>query len=99
MGFIVPLYHPLRLAEEIAIVDQMLGGCMKCGLVPGISADYFKPFGIDYNFRKSPTIEFVDYLQAAYGETQPFRSTVTCTIPTGGNLRSRCRSLTRRNGS
>src|ERR1041385_5161235 len=26
MGYIVPLYHPLRLAEEIAVVDQMLGG-------------------------------------------------------------------------
>src|ERR1700689_4219570 len=24
MGFFVPLYHRLRLAEEIAIVDQML---------------------------------------------------------------------------
>jgi hypothetical protein len=24
MGYIVPLYHPLRLAEEIAVVDQML---------------------------------------------------------------------------
>ena len=37
MGFIAPLYHPLRLAEEIAIVDQMLGGRLECGLVPGIS--------------------------------------------------------------
>jgi alkanesulfonate monooxygenase SsuD/methylene tetrahydromethanopterin reductase-like flavin-dependent oxidoreductase (luciferase family) len=72
MGYIVPLYHPLRLVEEIAIVDQMLGGRMELGLVPGISAEYFKPFGLDYNFRKSPTIEFVDYMRAAYGETQPF---------------------------
>jgi len=72
MGYIVPLYHPLRLVEEIAIVDQMLGGRMELGLVPGISADYFKPFGFDYNFRKSPTIEFVDYLRAAYGDKQPF---------------------------
>lgn len=72
MGYIVPLYHPLRLVEEIAIVDQMLGGRMELGLVPGISADYFKPFGFDYNFRKSPTLEFVDYMRAAYGETQPF---------------------------
>ena len=72
MGFVVPLHHPLRLAEEIAIVDQMLGGRFECGLVPGISPGYFTPFGIDYNFRKSPTFEFVHYLRAAYGEKQPF---------------------------
>jgi alkanesulfonate monooxygenase SsuD/methylene tetrahydromethanopterin reductase-like flavin-dependent oxidoreductase (luciferase family) len=72
MGYIVPLYHPLRLAEEIAIVDQMLGGRMECGLVPGINPDYFRPFGLDYGQRKSPTLEFVDYLRAAYGETQPY---------------------------
>jgi alkanesulfonate monooxygenase SsuD/methylene tetrahydromethanopterin reductase-like flavin-dependent oxidoreductase (luciferase family) len=72
MGYIVPLYHPLRLAEEIAIVDQMLGGRMELGLVPGINPDYFRPFGLDYAFRKSPTLEFVDYMRAAYGKTQPF---------------------------
>jgi alkanesulfonate monooxygenase SsuD/methylene tetrahydromethanopterin reductase-like flavin-dependent oxidoreductase (luciferase family) len=72
MGFIAPLYHPLRLAEEIAIIDQMLGGRFECGLVPGISAGFFTPFGIDYNFRKSPTLEFVQYLRAAYGDKQPF---------------------------
>ncbi len=72
MGYVVPLYQPLRLAEEIAIVDQMSGGRFECGLVPGISPGYFTPFGIDYNFRKSPTFEFVHYLRAAYGETQPF---------------------------
>jgi alkanesulfonate monooxygenase SsuD/methylene tetrahydromethanopterin reductase-like flavin-dependent oxidoreductase (luciferase family) len=72
MGYIVPLYHPLRLAEEIAIVDQMLGGRMELGLVPGISPDYFRPFGVDYGQRKSPTFEFVDYLRAAFGPVQPF---------------------------
>ena len=72
MGYIVPLYHPLRLAEEIAIVDQMLGGRMELGLVPGINADYFRPFGLDYDLRKSPTLEFVDYMRVAFGGTQPF---------------------------
>jgi len=72
MGYLVPLYHPLRLAEEIAIVDQMLGGRMECGLVPGISPDYFRPFGLGYEFRKSPTLEFVSYMRAAFGEQQPF---------------------------
>ena len=46
MGFVVPLHHPLRLAEEIAIVDQMSGGRFECGLVPGISPGYFTPFGM-----------------------------------------------------
>jgi len=72
MGYIVPLYHPLRLAEEIAIIDQMLGGRMELGLVPGINADYFRPFGLDYDLRKSPTLEFVDYMRAAFGQAQPF---------------------------
>ena len=72
MGYVVPLYHPLRLVEEIAIVDQMLGGRMELGLVPGINADYFRPFGLEYEFRKSPTLEFVDYMRAAFGEQQPF---------------------------
>ncbi|MGO9047542.1 MAG: LLM class flavin-dependent oxidoreductase [Xanthobacteraceae bacterium] len=72
MGYVVPLYHPLRLAEEIAIVDQMLGGRLELGLVPGINPDYFRPFGLDYGQRKSPTLEFVAYLRAAFGETQPF---------------------------
>ena len=71
MGVIVPLYHPLRLVEEIAIADQMLGGRMELGLVPGINAKFFTPFGIDFEQRKNPTMEFVDYMRAAYGP-QPF---------------------------
>ncbi|MBT7268893.1 MAG: LLM class flavin-dependent oxidoreductase [Rhodospirillaceae bacterium] len=71
MGYIVPLYHPLRLAEEISVIDQMLNGRMELGLVPGINAKYFEPFGLDYDFRKSPTMEYLDYLTAAFGE-QPF---------------------------
>jgi alkanesulfonate monooxygenase SsuD/methylene tetrahydromethanopterin reductase-like flavin-dependent oxidoreductase (luciferase family) len=45
---------------------------MELGLVPGINPDYFRPFGLDYGQRKSPTLEFVDYLRAAFGATQPF---------------------------
>lgn len=71
MGYVVPLYNSLRLAEEIAIIDQMLGGRMEVGLVPGIMASYFEPFGLKYDSRKSPTLEFPDYLRAAFGD-QPF---------------------------
>ena len=53
------------------ILVAMAGGQIEVGGVP-ISAGFFKPFGIDYNFRKSPTLEFVAYLRAAYGDKQPF---------------------------
>ena len=71
MGYVVPLYDPLRLAEEIAIADQMTGGRMELGMVPGINAIYFEPFGLKYEDRKLPTLEYVDYLKAAFGP-QPF---------------------------
>jgi len=66
MGYIVPLYHPLRLAEEIAIVDQMLGGRMELGSFPA-SIRIISALRLDYSQRKSPTLEFVDYLRAAFG--------------------------------
>ncbi|NQV55875.1 MAG: LLM class flavin-dependent oxidoreductase [Rhodospirillales bacterium] len=72
MGFLVPLHHPARLVEEIAIVDQMLGGRLEVGLVPGISPEPFPHFGLDYADRKPITLEFVEYMRAAYGDEQPF---------------------------
>ena len=71
MGYIPSLYNPLRLVEEISIVDQMLGGRMEIGLVPGINPAYFEPFGEPFEKRKSPTAEFVAFLKTAFGE-QPF---------------------------
>lgn len=72
MGHVVPLHHPIRLIEEIAIVDQMLGGRLEVGLVPGIQDSYFKPFGVDYPSRREITREFVHFLKAAYRAPEPF---------------------------
>jgi len=72
MGYVVPLYNSLRLAEEIALLDQMLGGRFEMGLVPGINPSYFDPFGLDYDARKTPTLEYIAYLRAAFGDVQPF---------------------------
>jgi len=66
MGHVVPLHHPLRLCEEIAIADQMLGGRLEVGLVPGINPSYFPPFGADFADRRAVTLEFVEFLKAAF---------------------------------
>src|SRR5262249_32896226 len=66
MGHIVPLHHPLRLAEEIALTDQMVDGRLEVGLVSGILPDYFGPFGVDYQSRRAVTMEFVGLLRRVY---------------------------------
>ncbi len=74
MGAIVPLHHPVRLVEEIAIADQMLGGRLEVGLVGGIQPHYFGPFGGDFPNRREKLKEFVRFLKVAYRDpaTTPF---------------------------
>ncbi len=72
MGYIVPLYNPLRLVEEIAIIDQMIDGRFELGIVPGVNPIYFEPFNIKYDKRKLPTLEFIEYMKKAFGKDSYF---------------------------
>ena len=47
MVYALPLYHPIRLAEEIAMVDQMSGGRLDIGFGRGSSPVEISYFGID----------------------------------------------------
>lgn len=66
MGYIVPLHSPLRMVEEVAVLDQALGGRLELGLVPGIVPAYFQPYGADYQNRRAITLEMVRLLNTAY---------------------------------
>jgi alkanesulfonate monooxygenase SsuD/methylene tetrahydromethanopterin reductase-like flavin-dependent oxidoreductase (luciferase family) len=66
MGYIVPLHHPLRLAEEIACTDHMTGGRLEIGLVSGVAPAMFSPFDADFQNRRARTIEFMQMLKVAY---------------------------------
>ena len=99
MGFVVPLHHPLRLAEEIAIVDQMLGGRFECGLVPGISpAISRRSASTTTSANRRPSSSCITCARPmATSSRSP--STATTTRPTARCSRcSRCRSRIRRCG-
>jgi len=72
MGHIIPLHHPVRLAEEIALTDQITGGRLEVGLVPGVVPDYFPPFGADFKTKREATMEYVAFLRAAYTDGPNF---------------------------
>jgi alkanesulfonate monooxygenase SsuD/methylene tetrahydromethanopterin reductase-like flavin-dependent oxidoreductase (luciferase family) len=46
--YLLPLYHPLRIIEEICMLDQMSGGRLLLGVGRGISPVEVGFFGIDY---------------------------------------------------
>jgi len=43
----LPLYHPLRLAEEICMLDQMSGGRLEFGMGRGASPHEIEYYGVD----------------------------------------------------
>ncbi len=48
MVYCLPLYHPLRLVEEICMLDQLSGGRLELGLGRGVSPFEAQIYGLDY---------------------------------------------------
>jgi len=63
---IVPFSHPLRLAEDLAILDQLSGGRIEFGVGLGYAVHEFKAFGFPVSHRVSRTEECVDILKLAW---------------------------------
>jgi alkanesulfonate monooxygenase SsuD/methylene tetrahydromethanopterin reductase-like flavin-dependent oxidoreductase (luciferase family) len=63
---IVPFSHPLRLAEDLAVLDQLSGGRIEFGAGLGYAVHEFKGFGFPVAQRVSRTEECVDILKLAW---------------------------------
>jgi alkanesulfonate monooxygenase SsuD/methylene tetrahydromethanopterin reductase-like flavin-dependent oxidoreductase (luciferase family) len=46
--YLLPLYHPMRLAEEICMLDQLSGGRLEVGVGRGISPYELAHFGVGF---------------------------------------------------
>jgi alkanesulfonate monooxygenase SsuD/methylene tetrahydromethanopterin reductase-like flavin-dependent oxidoreductase (luciferase family) len=71
MGYVAPLYDPLRIAEEIGVLDQVLNGRFEAGIVSGITPAYFTHFKADFQNRRALTLETVSLLKAAFASEGP----------------------------
>src|SRR4029078_7283298 len=60
--YTLPLYHPLRLTEEICMLDQMSRGRMQIGIGRGISPLETKALGIDPTERVARTQEILQVM-------------------------------------
>jgi probable F420-dependent oxidoreductase len=63
---LAPLHHPLRLAEDLAVVDQLSGGRLDVGLAPGYKPDEFKVLKVPKRERGARTDETIEILRLAW---------------------------------
>ena len=68
---LAPFSHPVRLAEDMAVLDNISGGRMELGLGMGYASHEFRGFGIPQKNRVSLTEELVQILQLAW-RGEPF---------------------------
>jgi len=49
MVYLLPFYHPLRLIEEVCMLDQMSGGRFQLGVGRGVSPFETRAYGLDFS--------------------------------------------------
>ncbi len=65
---LLPLYHPIRLAEELAVLDHLSNGRIELGIGMGYVPEEFKAFGVPLKNRVSMTEEGIDILRLAWSD-------------------------------
>src|SRR6185312_1549242 len=68
---VVPLHHPLVIAEEIAMLDQLAGGRVDIGLGRGYQYYEFERLGLELDSARARWDESIDILLKAL-EGKPF---------------------------
>ena len=67
---VLPLHHPLHVAQQAALLDAACGGRMILGVSPGWQEDEFKILGLDHGKRISRYLEAVSLLQRLFTEEE-----------------------------
>ena len=63
---LAPLHHPVRLAEDVAVVDILSGGRVELGLAPGYRPFEFDVLGVPRRERGIRTDETIEILRQAW---------------------------------
>jgi alkanesulfonate monooxygenase SsuD/methylene tetrahydromethanopterin reductase-like flavin-dependent oxidoreductase (luciferase family) len=67
-AFLLPLHNALRVAEDVAVIDNLSNGRMELGVGTGYRIEEFEGFGIDRHARKTIMDESCEILLKAWTE-------------------------------
>lgn len=63
---LLPLHHPLRVAEDAAVLDIVSGGRVRLGAALGYVPDEFRAFGVERRHRASIFEEAIEVIRKAW---------------------------------
>jgi len=69
---VLPVHHPVHVAEEWAMLDQLSGGRVDFATGRGYDAHEYSPFGADFQVGAEMFSEGIDLLMRCWTETEPF---------------------------
>ena len=71
---LLPLYHPVRLAEDLAVLDLSCGGRLRLTVAAGYRPEEYAQFGLDIKHRPSLMEQGIEVLKQAWsGEEFEFQ--------------------------
>lgn len=71
LGNCLPLHHPIRLAEELAMIDVLSNGRLVSGFIRGGPREYYS-YGVDIRDGRQRFEEAWDLIVKAWTEPEPF---------------------------
>jgi alkanesulfonate monooxygenase SsuD/methylene tetrahydromethanopterin reductase-like flavin-dependent oxidoreductase (luciferase family) len=71
LGHVLPLNNPIRIAEELAILDNLCGGRLVVGLLRGTPNEY-QAYGVNPAETRDRMTEGMELILKAWTEPQPF---------------------------
>ena len=63
---ILPLEHPVRLAEDVSVVDTLSGGRVELGVGSGTGPNEYAAFGVDFDSRRQRTTDGLEVVRKAW---------------------------------
>ncbi|MFT6583066.1 MAG: alkanesulfonate monooxygenase SsuD [Alphaproteobacteria bacterium] len=67
---VLPMFHPLHVAQQAALLDIVSNGRFTLGVAPGWQEDEFKILGLDYNRRIGRYVESLDLIKRLWTQTR-----------------------------
>jgi natural product biosynthesis luciferase-like monooxygenase protein len=63
---LIPMHHPIRIAEDFAVLDLLSDGRVNFGAGRGMSADDYAVFGQDWNTAQARLLEELEIIRRAW---------------------------------